>query len=84
MNSKHQKTLQAVYTRPTVKTLDWKDLEALFIALGAEVIEGDGSRVRFVLNGKVIRFHRPHKPKTARAYQVDLAREFFENMGIEP
>ncbi len=83
-NSKHLKTLHAVYALPTVKTLDWKDLEALFIALGAEVMEGDGSRVKFVLNGKVARYHRPHKPKTARAYQIELAREFFESMGIKP
>ncbi|MDR2892946.1 MAG: type II toxin-antitoxin system HicA family toxin [Deltaproteobacteria bacterium] len=83
MNSKHLKTLQTVYALPTIKDLDWKDLETLFTALGAEIIEGDGSRVKFVLNGKVIRFHRPHKPKTARAYQIELAREFFESMGIK-
>ena len=84
MNSKHQKTLQTIYALPTAKGLPWKDLEALFVALGAEVIEGDGSRVKFVLNNKVIRYHRPHKPKTARAYQVELAREFLESMGIKP
>jgi len=84
MNSKHRKALQAVFALPTVKGMVWQDLEALLIALGAEVLEGDGSRVKFVLNGRVIRFHRPHKPKTARAYQVELAREFLESMGIKP
>jgi hypothetical protein len=84
MNSKHQKTLHAVYAVPTVKGLPWKELEALFIALGAVVVEGDGSRVKFVLNDKIIRFHRPHKPKTTRTYQVELAREFFESMGVKP
>lgn len=84
MNSKHLKTLQTIYALPTSKTLEWKELESLFVALGAKVIEGDGSRVKFLLNGKIIRFHRPHRPKTARAYQVELAREFLESMEIRP
>jgi len=84
MNRKHLKTLQAIYALPTFKGLAWNDLEALFIALGAQVIEGDGSRVKFVLKDRIIRFHRPHKPKTARAYQVELARDFLESMGVKP
>ena len=84
MNSKHKKTLQAIYTLPTNKSLPWDDLESLFVALGAKIIEGDGSRVKFVLNNKVIRYHRPHKPKTVRAYQIELTRIFLESMEIRP
>lgn len=84
MNRKHLQTLQAIYALPTAKGLVWKDLEGLLIALGAEVIEGDGSRVKFVLHERIIRFHRPHRPKTARAYQVELARNFLKSMGITP
>ncbi|MBQ4133265.1 MAG: type II toxin-antitoxin system HicA family toxin [Desulfovibrionaceae bacterium] len=84
MNNRAKKTLLAVFTEPTLKSLAWADIEALFLALGATVAEGSGSRVKFDLNGKTIAFHRPHKPKTARAYQVELAREFLMKIGIRP
>jgi hypothetical protein len=64
--------------------MPWADIESLFIALGAAVNEGSGSHVKFDLNGETIAFHRPHKPKMARAYQIALAREFFENIGAKP
>lgn len=84
MNSKHTKTLTAVFTVPPPTGLPWADLEALFVALGATVTEGRGSRVKFDLMDETIAFHRPHKPKTARVYQIVLAREFFENIGVTP
>lgn len=51
MNSKHKKTLAAVFRNPVSGTIDWADIEALLIAAGAEVVEGSGSRVRFVKDG---------------------------------
>ncbi len=84
MNSTHKKTLLAVFSEPTPKTLEWMKIEALFVALGAKTIEGDGSRVRFVLNDAVISFHRPHPRKEAKAYQVRDAREFLDRLGIRP
>jgi len=84
MNSKHRKTLRTVFGFPVPKGMPWADLEALLIAAGATVTEGDGSRVKFDKDGMTAAFHRPHKPKTARAYQVALAREFLENIGVKP
>ena len=84
MNSKARKTLQAIFAVPTRKSLAWADIEALFVALGATVTEGDGSRVKFDLKGKTAAFHRPHNPGTARAYQVELAREFLMRLGVTP
>lgn len=84
MNSRHKKTLKAVFSSPPPTGLPWADLEALFVALGATVNEGSGSRVKFDLNGETVAFHRPHKPKTARAYQIAIAREFFVNIGVTP
>lgn len=40
--------------------LDGMIFESLFIHLGAEVEEGRGSRVCFILNKRKIVFHRPH------------------------
>lgn len=59
-------------------------MEALFVALGAQVIEGNGSRVRFELNGVIATFHRPHPQKEAKPYQVRDAREFLRQTGIKP
>ena len=50
LSAKHKKTLQAVFSTPTPVTLEWRKIEALFIALGAIATEGNGSRVRFEIN----------------------------------
>ena len=84
MNNKHRKTLQAVFNTPVPKGMPWADLETLLIAAGDSVTEGDGSRVKFDRDDVTVAFHRPHKPKTARAYQVILAREFLESIGVKP
>jgi len=84
MNNRHRKTLQAVFGSPQPKNLPWSDIESLLIAAGAVMTEGSGSRVKFDAGRVTVAFHRPHKPKTARAYQITLAREFLESMGIKP
>lgn len=43
VNSKHRKALKAVFADPVSGTMRWSDIEALFVALGCEVIEGNGS-----------------------------------------
>ncbi len=67
MNSKQTKTLQAIFSKPTPSTLEWAKLESLLLALGCNVIEGRGSRVRFEYNGIITAFHRPHPAKEALA-----------------
>lgn len=84
MNNRNLKTLKAIFTTPPPTGMPWADIEALFLAVGASVKEGNGSRVKFDYEGKTIAFHRPHNPKTARAYQIALAREFFEKIGVTP
>ena len=84
MNSKQKKTLKAIFDTPPPKGMPWEDIESLLVAIGATVTEGSGSRVKFDLNGQTVAFHRPHKPKTARAYQIAIAREFLENNGVNP
>lgn len=84
MNSKQRGTLEAIFARPTARTLEWVRIESLFLALGALSIEGNGSRVRFELNGVVASFHRPHPEKEAKPYQVRDARFFLEQAGVTP
>lgn len=65
-------------------SLEWRRIEALFLAFGAEMIEGRGSRVAFFLNGARADFHRPHPGKEAKPYQVRDARAFLEQAGVKP
>ena len=80
----HRRTLEAIFSTPVPATLEWRRIESLFLALGAEMVEGSGSRVAFVLNDKRADFHRPHPGKEAKRYQVRAVREFLENVGIQP
>jgi hypothetical protein len=84
MNSKQLRTLGAVFADPVSGTLAWNDIESLLIAAGARVIEGRGSRVRFVWGDEVESFHRPHPAKEAKRYQVRAARDFLERIGVIP
>ena len=83
MNKRHQETLNEIFRAPVSTSLEWRRIEALFVALGARVIEGRGPRVRFELN-IVATFHRPHPQKEAKPYQVRDARRFLEQAGIYP
>jgi hypothetical protein len=82
LNKTHQKTLALVFGSPAPSSLEWRRIEKLFLALGAKVVEGNGSRVRFELNGVVASFHRPHPQKEAKPYQVKDVKEFLSQAGI--
>lgn len=84
MNKLHRKTLNDIFSQPVPATLEWRKIESLFISLGAQTIEGAGSRVRFELHGFIASFHRPHPAKEAKPYQVRDAKTFLENAGVKP
>lgn len=84
MNSRHRKTLDAVFTDPVSGTVEWRAIEALLVAVGCRVIEGSGSRVRFEQRGVIASFHRPHPEKEAKRYQVRDARAFLIEIGVVP
>jgi len=84
MNNAQRKTLEAIFSMPTPRNLEWARMESLFVALGCVVIEGNGSRVRFELGGVVGTFHRPHPAKEAKPYQVRDAKLFLTEAGVTP
>ena len=84
MNGKQRKTLASIFKDPVSGTLEWAAIENLLVAVGCETIEGNGSRVRFVRDGYVVSFHRPHPAKEAKRYQVRDAREFLVLIGVKP
>ncbi|MCL2029880.1 MAG: type II toxin-antitoxin system HicA family toxin [Deltaproteobacteria bacterium] len=84
MNSRNRKTLTAIFAQPQQGTIDWDDIERLLLAVGAHLIEGRGSRVRFEAGGKMAAFHRPHPRKEAHGYQITVARKFLMAIGVTP
>jgi len=84
MHSKHKKTLQAVFTDPVRSNIPWRDIEALFKNLGAEISQGKGSRVRVYLNSVKAVFHRPHPEKETDKGAVKSVRRFLNETGLKP
>jgi hypothetical protein len=84
MNSKQRKILEAIYSDPARSNIPWSDIESLLLALGAERYEGNGSRVRFLLNGIKATFHRPHPKKETDKGAVLSVRRFLATGGIKP
>jgi hypothetical protein len=64
LNAINQKrTLNNIFENPVRPNMVWMDIESLLLACGAEISEGNGSRVRISLNGVRAVFHRPHPQK---------------------
>jgi hypothetical protein len=82
LNSKQKKVLAEIFAKPTRANIVWTEIENLFLALGATVREGKGSRIRVSLNGIAFVFHRPHPRKETVKGAVESARMFLEAAGI--
>jgi len=84
MKRKHRKTLELIFSRPVGGSVKWDDIEALFVALGAEVSERESSRVAVVLFDEVRVFHRPHPTTTTEKGAVSSIRKWLESHGVTP
>lgn len=84
MKRKYQKTLDAIYARPVSANIQWRDIEALFIELGAEISEREGSRIAVVLFDEVRVFHRPHPSPDTDKGAVASIRKWLEQHGVAP
>ena len=82
MKTKHRRILQAIFASPTRGGIVFSDIEALVIAIGGDVREGEGSRVVFEIMGTRKYLHRPHPGKEAKKYQVEELREWFKELGV--
>ena len=84
MGRRHKRTLAAVFEKQPRGNLKWKDVEAMFRSLGAEIHERRGSSVIVELNGEIETVHRPHpRPECGRGL-VKRMRSFLERAGVAP
>jgi hypothetical protein len=83
MKAAHRQTLDRIFANPVSTSIKWRDVEALLVAIGAQVSEGRGSRVRFTLNGVTLRLHRPHPSPDTKSYVIREIRTFLIDSGVE-
>ena len=84
MNKKQRTTLETIFKKPIQSSIKWNDIESMLVALGANISEGRGSRIRIELNNEDAVFHRPHPRKETDKGAVASMRRFLENAGVEP
>jgi hypothetical protein len=80
----HRRTLRAIFEDPVRSSMPWADIEKLLLALGAELSEGRGSRVRVYLNRVRAVFHRPHPQKETDRGAVNSMRRFLTEADFGP
>ena len=83
MNKKQRQILKRIFERPERADISWLDIESLFIALGADISEGRGSRVRVALNEVRAVFHRPHPKRVTNKGAVKSVRRFVQEAGVK-
>jgi hypothetical protein len=84
LSRRHRRTLEKIFEEPRRADVEWRQVLALLGALGAEVSEGRGSRVRIVLNGVRAVFHKPHPRKEMDKGSLGSMERFLIAAGIEP
>jgi len=84
MKRKHEKTLELLYHRPISANIQWRDIEALFTELGAQIEEREGSRVLVRLFGERRVFHRPHPSPNTDKGAVESVRRWLDEHGVRP
>ena len=82
MNRKNQRTLARLLERPDRSDIPWRDIERLIVALGGEISEGRGSRVRIYLNGVRAVFHRPHPERVTDKGAVSSMRRLLKEAEV--
>ena len=84
MRRRHQKTLDLIYHHPVSGNIKWCDIESLFLELGANITEREGSRigVRLFNDRKV--FHRPHPSPNTDKGAVANIREWLRENEVTP
>ena len=74
--------MNAIFAHPISSNIQWQEIEALFVELGAGLSEREGSRVAVVLFNEVKVFHRPH-PHTDKGAVASI-RRWLEQHGVVP
>ncbi|MBT3300766.1 MAG: type II toxin-antitoxin system HicA family toxin [Candidatus Marinimicrobia bacterium] len=83
LGKKHKRTLDNIFDSPVRANVKWDDIEKMLTALGAEISEGRGSRVRIHLNKIRAVFHRPHPQKETNKGALKSMRRYLKEAGVK-
>lgn len=81
---KHLSLVERIFHEPPPADVRWAEVRSLLSALGAEITESRGSRVRLFLNGVRAVFHRPHLRPEMDRRAVRSLRRFLREAGVGP
>ena len=84
LRSRHQRTLERIFVRPTPSDIRWSEVVSLMRALDVEITEAAGSRVRFTKESVGVTVHRPHPQPNLRRDSVRHIARFLGRIGVEP
>lgn len=84
MKNKHKEILSKLYEVPTRSDISWDEVVKLFEALGAVIIQGNGSRIKIQYEESPLFMHKPHPGKWLKKYMVKKVQQFLQEKGIEP
>ena len=84
IGSRHRRTLERIFTRPTPSDIRWVEIEALLLAVDVEVSERAGSRVGLRKETERIVIHKPHPGSQIGKGAVRAIAQFLEEIGVTP
>ena len=82
MNKKHRETLRKILSHPTSHNVEWKRIERMLAALGANLSESSSGRIKVALNGNERDFHRPHHKNLDDPNEIVALRTFLADAGV--
>ncbi len=83
MSKKHQKVLSAIFSDHPSSNIHWHEVESLLIHLGAQIREGKGASVVFIINGNEFTLHRGHHSATMSKPSLHQLKRDLESSGID-
>lgn len=84
MKNIHKEVLAKLYKVPVRSDIKWDDVVKLFESLGADIIQGSGSRIRIIYEDSPLFLHKPHPGNWLKKYMVKKVQEFLQEKGIQP
>ena len=84
MRKEHISTLGLLFARPVSGSIKWKEIQSLFVALGARIDEAEGLRMSVELFGVLRVFQRPHPSPDTDKGAVESIRKWLDSNGVRP
>ena len=84
IRGRQMRTLHRIFERPRRADVRWSEVVSLLKAMGAQVSEGKGSRVRVLLNETRAVLHRPHPADEINKAALASIERFLKEAGVRP